>query len=43
MWLKVKVGCEYQGQIFSAMQPVSYSFACHVSFKVKHFGKVVKA
>ena len=34
---------EYQGQIFSAMQPVSYSFACHVSFKVKHFGKVVKA
>ena len=26
--------------IFSAMQPVRFSFACHVSCKVKYFGKV---
>ena len=26
--------------IFSVTQPVSYSFACHVSCKVKYFGKV---
>ena len=26
--------------IFFVMQPVSYSFACHVSCKVKYFGKV---
>ena len=43
MWLNSKVECEYQGHIFSALQLVSYSFACHVSFKVKHVGKVVKA
>ena len=43
MWLNSKVECEYQGHIFSALQLVSYSFACHISFKVKHFGKVVKA
>ena len=26
--------------IYFVMQPVSYSFACHVSCKVKYFGKV---
>ena len=26
--------------IFSVTQPVSYSFTCHVSCKVKYFGKV---
>ena len=26
--------------IFFVMQPVSYSFACHVSCKVKYLGKV---
>ena len=26
--------------IFFVMQPVSYSFACHVSCKVKYSGKV---
>ena len=29
-----------KGQIFSVAQPLSYSFACHVSCKVKYFGKV---
>ena len=28
--------------IFSVTQPVSYSFACHLSCKVKYFGKVAK-
>ena len=26
--------------IFSVTQPVSYSLVCHVSYKVKYFGKV---
>ena len=28
--------------IFSAMQPVRFSFACHVSCKVKYVGNVTK-
>ena len=28
--------------IFSAMQPVRFSFACHVSCKVKYVGNVAK-
>ena len=40
MRLKSKVRRKGKGQIFSVAQPLSYSFACHVSCKVKYFGKV---
>ena len=43
MRLKSKVGRECEGQFninFSTMKVVSYSFACHVTCKVKYFGKV---
>ena len=31
---------DFNSLIFSLTQPVSYSLACHVSRKVKYFGKV---